>query len=250
MRLALMSDIHANLHAFEACLEHAKLHAVTHYAFLGDFVGYGAYPNEVLTIINKMSLDGAFVIKGNHDEMALNPHATELNLGSISSKWTHDQISQENLEFITTLPFQLVINDFLLVHASANQPEKWFYVDNEVNASNCLEASANIEGIKKIFVGHVHEQHLYYQGTSRTLMKFSPTLDNPIPLVSSRRYVTCIGSVGQPRDNDPKAMYVIYDHELEKLSFHRINYDVAKASEAIRQKGLPEFFAHRLEIGK
>jgi diadenosine tetraphosphatase ApaH/serine/threonine PP2A family protein phosphatase len=99
-------------------------------------------------------------------------------------------------------------------------------------------------------VGHVHHQTLYYQGAGRGLMPFKPMPGVGVPVPRQRACVATVGSVGQPRDGDPRAMYAIYDMRAGRLTFHRVPYDHAAAAQAIRQAGLPEYFAHRLETGR
>ena len=119
-----------------------------------------------------------------------------------------------------------------------------------VTARQCLDAAVENEQSTHVFVGHVHEQALYYQGSGHSLMPFTPTAGVPVPLPRHRSWVATIGSVGQPRDGDPRAMYAIYDDTVGRLTFHRVPYDHAAAAAAIRRAGLPEFFASRLEEGR
>jgi diadenosine tetraphosphatase ApaH/serine/threonine PP2A family protein phosphatase len=100
-----------------------------------------------------------------------------------------------------------------------------------------------------VFGGHVHQQTLYYRGAGRALMRFEPTPGVALPLPRHRLWLATIGSVGQPRDGDPRAMYAIFDTDLAQLSFHRVAYDHPAAAAAIRRAGLPEFFAERLGAG-
>lgn len=251
MKIALLSDIHGNRQAFEACLAHAKNQDVTQFAFLGDFVGYGADPCFVLDQIIKMKSEGAWVISGNHEQMALTPPDEVTVSGARSASWTHLQLSEEHFKFIRSLPLSLNIQDLLFVHASADQPDRWRYVDSEQSATNCLQAAMTVSPTcRHVFVGHVHLQKLFYQGTGRGLMQFEPTAGIPIPVPSHRQWVATVGSVGQPRDLDPRAMYAIYDQEKNQMIFHRVEYDIAAAASAIRKAGLPEFFAERIEVGK
>jgi diadenosine tetraphosphatase ApaH/serine/threonine PP2A family protein phosphatase len=101
-----------------------------------------------------------------------------------------------------------------------------------------------------VFGGHVHHQSLYYRGTGRQLMAFKPTAGVSIPTPKHRQWIATIGSVGQPRDGNPRAMYAVFDSTLAKLTFHRVAYDHRAAAQAVRQAGLPEFFAQRLETGQ
>ena len=123
MKLALISDIHANRHALQACLVHARQQGVDQWAFLGDLVGYGADPVAVLDEVMALASQGAWVLRGNHDEMALHPpaaHSTEATLGSQGAQWTHDQLTPWHRAFLTDLPLTLSQDGLLLVHASAD----------------------------------------------------------------------------------------------------------------------------------
>ena len=99
-------------------------------------------------------------------------------------------------------------------------------------------------------VGHVHQQTVYYRGTGHSMMRFEPTAGVPVPMPSHRRWVATVGSVGQPRDHKPNAMYAIYDEAAGRMTFHRVSYDHQAAAAAIREAGLPEFFAERLALGR
>lgn len=250
IKLALLSDVHSNFQALEACLEHAQKESPSHYAFLGDLVGYGAQPQDVLKKVMEMAQAGAWVLKGNHDQMAVAPRAEDQSVGASTAAWTHDALSPEQRDFLSQLPMARALPDLFLVHASADEPERWRYVDSEAKALDCLNSAPADKSAQHIFVGHVHEQGLYYQGTGRGLMHFTPTAGVAVSAPQHRRWVATVGSVGQPRDGDPRAMYAIYDQNAQKIIFHRVSYDVATAAAAIRRAGLPEAFAHRLEVGR
>lgn len=251
MKIALLSDIHGNKQAFEACLLHAQKQDVTQYAFIGDYVGYGADPVFVLDKIMEMKEMGAWVVSGNHEQMALVPPEEVTMTGQRSAAWTHSQLSEKHFNFIQALPMSMSIQDILLVHASADQPDRWRYVDSEQSAMNCLQSALkDSPNCRHIFVGHVHHQRLFYQGAGRGLMQFDPKPGVPIPVPTHRQWVATIGSVGQPRDLDPRAMYAVYDQENNQLIFHRVEYDITSAAAAIRNAGLPEHFAERIEVGK
>ena len=255
MRLALLSDLHANWQALSACLAHAQAQGVDRYAFLGDLVGYGADPVPVVEQVMALHAQGALVLQGNHDAMAVTPPQGDVSMGSSTANWTHQQLSTEQRAFLAALPLTESLEHLLLVHASADKPEAWRYVDSERTATVCLDAArarGTQGGVAKnhIVVGHVHHQTLYYQGAGRDLMPFKPTVGVGVPVPRLRACVATVGSVGQPRDGDPRAMYAIYDLTAGRLTFHRVAYDCAAAAAAIRQAGLPEFFAQRLETGR
>ena len=250
MKLALLSDIHANRQALETCLAHAQDQGAQQYALLGDLVGYGADPVAVVERVQGLVAGGALVIKGNHDEMAVSPPAATSNLGSSTAAWTHAQLSPSHRTFLDQLPLTLQHETLLLVHASVDGPELWRYVHDERAAGASLDAAAAYLSVRHVFGGHVHEQSLYYRGTGTSLMKFKPTAGVAVPVPKHRHWLATIGSVGQPRDGNPQAMYALFDTDKMQLTFQRVPYDHVAAAAAIRRAGLPPYFADRLERGR
>lgn len=250
MKLALLSDIHANLQAFEACLAHARALGAERFALLGDLVGYGADPAAVMQQVMRLADEGAVVVQGNHDAMAVNPQSAGKTLGASTSAWTHDQLSPAQRGFLATLPLTHEEDSLLLLHASADAPGRWHYVEDERSAAASLDAAAARPALRHVFGGHVHHQTLYYRGAGRALMRFAPTAGVAVPMPRHRLWLATIGSVGQPRDGDPRAMYALFDTEAEQLTFHRVAYDHGAAAAAIRRAGLPGFFALRLGDGR
>lgn len=250
MKLALLSDIHANLGAFQACLAHAREQGAQQFALLGDLVGYGAEPTQVLELVLALARGGAIVLQGNHDAMAVFPPAEVKAMGEQTAQWTHEQLNPEQLRFLVNLPLTAHVEDVLLVHASADSPEHWRYVLDERSAGISLEAAVAQYGVHFVFGGHVHRQTLYYRSAGRGLMMFSPTPGIAVPTPRHRHWIATIGSVGQPRDGDTRAMYALFDTEACQLTFQRVAYDHHAAAATIRRAGLPEFFAKRLEQGR
>lgn len=257
MKLALLSDIHANLQALESCLDHAQLQGVDQYAFLGDFVGYGGNPVEVLERIEALVANGAYAVKGNHDEMAVNVPQEAGNMGASTAAWTHATLRDTQKIFLEQLPLSLSLDQVLLVHASADDPEKWRYVTDERSAGASLDAAwvrsqtgTEPHPAQWVFGGHVHQQSLYYKGLNGGLMPFTPTPGVSIPVPKHRRWLATVGSVGQPRDGNSDAMYAVFDTQRHTLAFQRVSYDHAEAAAAIRRAGLPAIFADRLEKGR
>lgn len=250
MRLALLSDIHANLHALEACLVHAETQGADRHAFLGDLVGYGAAPGPVVQRIMDLADQGALVLKGNHDDMAVHPPDGSSTLGESTAWWTHEQLDADEREFLDTLPMVVQQDRLLLVHATVDEPALWRYVYDAQIAALSLEAAGRFDGARYVFGGHVHRQSLYYRGADDKLISFAPTAGVAVPVPPRRHWLATIGSVGQPRDGSPKAMYAMFDSTQAQLTFHRVAYDHHAAAEAIRRAGLPVFFADRLELGR
>jgi diadenosine tetraphosphatase ApaH/serine/threonine PP2A family protein phosphatase len=252
MKLALLSDIHANLRALQACLAHARAAGAERYAVLGDIVGYGAEPAAVVEEVMALAADGALVLGGNHDELAAHPPGQTLvrTMDEAGAQWTHDQLSPAQREFLGALPLSLTQDDMLLVHASADAPAQWRYVDDARVASQSLDAATADGKIRYVFGGHVHHQMLYYRGTGRELMRFVPTPGVAVPVPRNRQWLATAGAIGQPRDGNRQAMYALFDTRAERLSFHRVSYDHQSAADAIRAAGLPDYFAKRLEQGR
>ena len=254
MKYALLSDLHANVHALDACLAHAAKQGVDRIAILGDLVGYGAYPVQVVERCQQLQAEGAIVLRGNHEELiqshSLDQAHASPSYGGQTAEWTHQQLSPAQRFWLEVLPLTAQEGPVLFVHASADAPERWRYVEDDRVASLSLDAAAQNPEVRFVFGGHVHHQSLYYRGTGRQLMRFEPTPGVPIPTPKHRHWIATIGSVGQPRDGSPKAMYAVFDDSACRLTFHRVGYDHLAAARAVREAGLPEFFAARLESGR
>jgi diadenosine tetraphosphatase ApaH/serine/threonine PP2A family protein phosphatase len=243
--LAIMSDIHANLEALNACLEHARMCGATRFAFLGDLVGYGADPCAVLDIVADHAARGAVVVKGNHDA-AIEGQATYLNHSATAAiQWTRTQLTHGQEDFIRGLPLLAREEEACFVHASAARPEEWDYIDSPYAAERSAYAAAR----PYTFSGHVHEQRLFIAAARDRMVAFVPRPGTDVPLRPHRRCVALVGSVGQPRDGRPSAAYAIADFAGRVLRFHRVPYDHLEAARKVRAAGLPESLAYRLERG-
>jgi diadenosine tetraphosphatase ApaH/serine/threonine PP2A family protein phosphatase len=250
MRLALLSDIHSNLQAFDACMTHARAQRAQRFAFLGDLVGYGADPVPVVERIMLLAKEGALVVKGNHDALAVSPPQETKTVGDSTAAWTHGQLSEEQRQWLDAQPLTHQIEATLLVHASADNPERWRYVYDQRAAAASLDAASAWPQVRYVFCGHVHVQTLYYRGAGDGLMLFTPQPGVAVPIPRHRQWLGTIGSVGQPRDGRPLAMYALLDTERAQITFHRVPYDHHAAAQAIRRAGLPDYFADRLESGR
>ena len=250
VKLALLSDLHGNLRALQACLAHARAGGATRFALLGDLVGYGPEPGAVVDEAMALAGAGAIVLRGNHDDAACTPPAQQDTGEALSAQWTHARLTQSQREYLSRLPLTGKVGDALLVHASAHEPQRWEYVDRPALAQRCLDAAQAQWGARQVFCGHVHEQQLYFRGTDGRLQAFAPTPGVAVPLAAHRDWLAIVGSVGQPRDGDTRAMYALLDAAQGRLAFHRVAYDHAGAAAAVRAAGLPEAFAARLERGR
>lgn len=246
MKLALFADVHSNLEAIVACLDHARALGAQRYAFLGDLVGYGADPVAVLELVERHALDGAVVLLGNHDSAVIGGRSGGLNSHAFAAiAWTQRQLGEKQRAFLAGLPLTVRQDDILFVHASAAVPEEWTYVSGTVEAERSLQAAA----ARFVFCGHVHEQMLYYIGAAGRPMPFRPVPGTPIPIGKNRQWLAIVGSAGQPRDDNNAACYAMMDLERERLTFFRVPYDYRLSAQKIRAAGLPERLALRVERG-
>jgi len=240
MRFAVFGDIHANLHALVAVLEHAREQGCTHSVCMGDIVGYNAYPKECLDAVRQMECP---VVKGNHDEQAsmigiqdgFNPLAEE------AMNWTRDQLSSEDREWLRSLRLQRQVRDFTIVHATLDTPHKWGYIFNQLDAA----ASFAYQSTQLCFIGHTHTPRAYIREGSVKIVPFET-----IVLQQGRKYLLNVGSVGQPRDGDWRAAYAVFDSDAGEITLHRVEYDLPGAQQAILDAGLPKRLAERLETGR
>ncbi|HYM61598.1 MAG TPA: metallophosphoesterase family protein [Thermoanaerobaculia bacterium] len=245
MIIALFSDIHSNAEALDACLKHAREQRVDRYAFLGDLVGYGADPRAVVDIVARYAAEGAVVVKGNHD-LAVERRRREMNeVANDAIEWTRGVLSEEQKAFLAGLPFCVREESICFVHASAEDPEGWEYIESSAAAARSIEAATTTY----TFSGHVHDQVLYFQTLTGKTAPFHPTSGSPVPVPSHRKWLATVGSVGQPRDRNLAAAYALFDSEREEMTFFRVPYDHIAAARKIRRAGLPESLAQRIEEG-
>lgn len=250
MKLALLSDIHANLPALEACIAHANAQGADQFALLGDIVDYGPYPAQTVERCRQLEQQGAILLRGNHDTCLTQDSNAEATWGNIISSWTFNQLNPDQQAWLAQLPLTAIIDSVFLVHATADAPEKWHYIQDERLASRSLDAATKNREIRYVFGGHVHQQSLYYRGSGNRLMVFQPKNGIAIPVGTHRHWLATVGSVGQPRDGDTRANYALLDSETSQLTFHRVSYDHLTVAQTMRDLGLPEALITRLESGR
>jgi diadenosine tetraphosphatase ApaH/serine/threonine PP2A family protein phosphatase len=240
MKYAIIADIHANLEALQVVLEDIKTQRCTHYACLGDVVGYNANPKECLDTIRTMGMP---CVKGNHDEYCssdsnlegFNPHAAE------AVNWTRRQLTEDDRKWLRDLKYIRLVASFSIVHATLDGPQRWGYVFDRLAAA----ASFTYQNTNVCFFGHTHVPVAFIRDTAVRGGTYSKFKVEP-----GRKYFVNVGSVGQPRDNNPKAAYVTYDLEEGLIELRRLDYDIPTAQAKIRAAGLPERLAERLAIGR
>jgi diadenosine tetraphosphatase ApaH/serine/threonine PP2A family protein phosphatase len=247
MKLALVTDLHANRDAVEAVMAHAAAQGAQRHVFLGDFVGYGAEPGWVVDFMIDQVKNGAVAIMGNHDSAVVTGAApTMVPQAREVVDWTRRQLDDTQLAFLGQLPLSVREDDRLYVHANAFAPTQWAYVVSRLEAIRSLHATA----CRFTFCGHVHEPRLFHLSATGKAGEFTPVPEVPIPLSPQRQWLAIPGSAGQPRDRNPAACYASFDTGSDTLTFHRVPYDHEAAAAKIIAAGLPERLAERLIDGE
>jgi diadenosine tetraphosphatase ApaH/serine/threonine PP2A family protein phosphatase len=247
VRVALLADVHANREALSACLADARRQGAERLAFLGDLVGYGADPQWVVDTVRDAVGRGAVAVRGNHDASVAD--AAREGLHDEAQRvvdWTRGRLDADAIAFLRGLPLAHDEGDVLYVHANAYAPSRWEYLAGRVEVGRSLAATR----ASMTFCGHVHEPMLWTQSPTGKLGEFRPVADTPIPVPGHRRWLAVVGSAGQPRDGNPAACWALYDPAVRTLTWRRVPYDHAGAARRIREAGLPERFAARLETGE
>ena len=241
MRCAILGDIHGNLQALEAVLADAREYGCTEFHCLGDVVGYNANPSECLEIVR--NLPGACVL-GNHDQAAFGEYSLEgfSSSASVSLEWTRGVLNADQKAWLGSLRLQRQIRKTTLVHATLDSPESWGYVRTDFEAQLSLACQLT----PLCFIGHTHVPKSFGQGVGEMLL--FENVDG-VELPRSPKLLINAGSVGQPRDGDWRAAYMIHDEESGGLWLRRVEYDVESASRAVLAAGLPSKLAERLHKG-
>ena len=243
--IAILSDIHANREAFEACLDTVSRDGAERLVLLGDIVGYGPDPEWCVERVRRLIEDGATVVRGNHDEAASKGAQAMTANARIAIEWTRTRLDAEARAFLGALPMRADDEDRLYVHAEASAPEAWRYVLDPEDARRHLAAcEASVS-----FCGHTHRPALHCLSTMGRVTSFTPTASEPIQLTRQRQWLAVMGAVGQPRDGNPAAAYGLYDTGTRELRFCRVAYDNEATARKVIAAGLPEALATRLLRG-
>lgn len=250
MRILVLSDIHANLEALEACLNAAP--AFDRVLNLGDVVGYGANPNEAVERSRQL---GNTFVRGNHDKACAGVSSTEgFNpIAAFAVSWTQKQLTAENLEFLRALPQGPIFpaDGLECVHGSHRDEDEYVLVARDAYGL-LAQTRAPLT-----FFGHTHIQCCFCVDTQNNLgQMLAPSYSSArgiqqfqFYLKDSAKYMVNPGSVGQPRDNDPRAAFILYDSDEGSITSYRVPYDIAAAQKKILHAGLPERLAQRLAEG-
>ena len=245
MRALVVSDLHSNSEALKSVLGFVRRKKFDTVVCLGDFVGYGAQPNQVLDTMRKMK-GRKLYIRGNHDRVAagLDDASGFNHAAKAAALWTRDHLSLPNKSFLRDLTVGPVIHKgVMLCHGSPYDEDE--YVFNVHHAAQVMQLFTQ----PFILFGHTHLPAVFSADADGNVSGFAVRGDATVRLSPNHRYLINPGSVGQPRDRIPHASFVIFDSEKRTAQFFRVEYDVAKTQTSILKAGLPDVLAHRLQYG-
>lgn len=240
MKVAILSDIHANLEALESCEEFIKKNSDIEFtAILGDIVGYGADP---VLCIDKAKELGDVNIIGNHDAAVIGTaDITYFNMAARDAiLWTREQLNDDYCAFLKALPYSVSKDELLYTHSSPNNPIEWKYIFNWFDALDDFHTFDETV----CFVGHSHVPGIFEE--SETVAHDA----GPVQLGPGKQYIVNVGSVGQPRDGDPRSSIAVMDTTSLMLEIIRLEYDVESARKKIIETGMPEYLGNRLLKGR
>lgn len=242
MKIAVLSDVHSNIEALEAVTKDARGWGASKYLVAGDVVGYGANPNECINLLKELAVSS---IAGNHDWGVI--EKTSISYFNYVAReaviWTRKNLSLKSRRYLEDLPLTLTAEEISLSHANFIHPESWEYVLTLHQARKEFEGFSGLLGV----IGHSHVPFIVHasgkEGWAEQVKKESVKWDR------HSRYLVNAGSVGQPRDGDPRACYLRVDLKAQTFTLRRVVYDVITAQRRIISAGLPQFLAERLAAG-
>ena len=239
-RFAIISDIHANKEALETVLRDIEFMQCSQIVCLGDVVGYNASPVECLETIKSLNCP---IVRGNHDEEAASDSKPDkMNPIAYSAlMWTRQQLSPEQKEWLSKLRLVRSVPPFTIVHSTLDQPSLWHYIINNYDAAS----NFNFQFSTICFHGHTHVPKIF-SNENGGATEYAPSDFCPQPGV---KYFVNVGSVGQPRNGDPRACYCVFDTDQNAIYFRRLEYDIQLTCKRIVDAGLPVALAERLTQG-
>lgn len=243
VRYGILGDIHANLSALETVLQSMAQEHVDQIVSVGDVVGYGAAPRECIALVREV---GAVTVMGNHDAACIdrldmlyfNPYARA------AVHWTQRVLEPEDRDWLGSLPLVQHMEHCSVAHGTLFRPERFDYIQTPQEA----DPSLDVMPLPVCFVGHSHVP------VTMMRMRDDPTrtaytTDAEVDVEEAQRALVNVGSIGQPRDEDPRAAYAIYDSELGRVWIRRVDYDIELEAHRIQRAGLPQMLADRLFLG-
>ena len=247
MRYLVLTDIHANLEALQVCLEDAEKHGFDRTLLLGDLVGYGADPNAVIARIRE--LDPAAIVRGNHDKVACGlEQADGFNaVARSAARWTLDVLLPEHRDWLAALPEGPIAVDDIVEICHGSPFDEDAYIFDELDAVRALKVSTRM----LCLFGHTHFPVTFeLSAESFDSVGSTSAAETQVQLRDGCKYLINPGSVGQPRDGDPRAAYAIVDTTERRVELFRSRYHVDEAQAKIVDAGLPEVLAQRLAVGR
>ncbi len=245
MRIGILGDIHGNVEALRAVVAAMQKDGVDTWVQVGDIVGYGPEPSTCIDIVREL---GCVTCLGNHDAAVLGLLDTSYfnNFARAAIHWTTPRMRPSDLQFLRSLLLVVKRPPFTVVHGSLHMPDQFGYVITQVEAIDSLEQ----QDTRLCFVGHSHVPSIYLRRDSApTEIRVDPSSEFEVSYQGYDRVLMNVGSVGQPRDEDPRAAYGLVDTDREIAWVKRVHYDIAGVQRKIREAGLPEVLANRLALG-
>lgn len=242
MKTAIISDVHANLEALTSVMAEIDRLGARRIICLGDVVGYGGSPNECADIVRERC---EVTLMGNHDAAVTGAMdvAYYYQGARDAIEWTRGQLADRNYDWLYSLPYSWSDKDTAFYHAAPVMPSGFFYVVQEAEAQPHIELAPKLKKVN--FIGHAHLTLIF-----RLINGQPAEVDaSQVNTASDARFIVNVGSVGQPRDRDPRACFATWDDDTSRLEYHRVQYDIKKAAGRIVDAGLEQKFAERLFIG-
>lgn len=248
MRIAILGDVHSNIEALDAVVAELGKDNIDHWVQVGDIVGYGPDPIACIERIREL---GCVVSIGNHDAAVIGQLNTDYFNGYARAaiEWTGEQLREEDFEFLRRLPLVKEAPElgYTVVHGSLYMPAQFGYVQSTVEA---LESLAQ-QRTHLAFVGHSHVPACYMQSAGAPRHALDVVFESAFEAQVGQyeRVLVNVGSVGQPRDEDPRAAVAVFDTDAKTVEVRRVDYDFATTQKKIRDAGLPTVLAERLSLG-
>ena len=247
MRYLVLTDIHANLEALDTCLADAASHGFDQTLVLGDLVGYGPDPNEVIERIK--ALKPVAMIRGNHDKVACGLEQPE-GFNAVARRaaiWTYDVLTDDHRTWLAALPKGPVIVDDMVQICHGSPIDEDAYLFDELDAVRALKMAQR----PLCLFGHTHYPVTFALTDGRVdILGGQHALDGPVMLLEESKYLMNPGAVGQPRDGDARAAYAIADTTARRVDLFRLNYPIETTQAKVTKAGLPDVLAQRLAVGR
>ncbi|MFC1624590.1 metallophosphoesterase family protein [Candidatus Omnitrophota bacterium] len=241
MRYGIFGDVHSNLEAFQEVIEAYKKENIDRYLSVGDIVGYGTDPHLCIEGIKRLN---AKSVCGNHDRASIGLFNADYfnHAARRAVEWTRERLSEEDVNFLRSLDLVMDEGNFSVVHGSLDKPGFFYYIRDSESSYGCFQKMER----DLCFVGHTHTPIIFFMEGD----KVKYTLENLIKLKPKVKYIVNVGSVGQPRDGNPKAAFSIYDSDKKTIEIKRVRYDIERAKHKILDTPLPEHLGYRLSEGR